>query len=551
MIDQKIIEKFYSKLFTIPRKRVSVLIGIITIVFASFLNGTVSKSFFAQRYFFIGLSLIISLLIASKLLKIAFNSRRVFFLALFILIFVEIFDSIAIHILHNFNLIIMAPSAMATGLTLILFFTSETEEFKASLLSTTILLSIYPIDYAFSFEAPHRFTGYVAATVIGVSLALLFIKFIDRNYGRFNSKRLLRNFILFWLTSDPSFFERELERISETKEGFVKCLKINDVHLVTTSFHPGPIRNIGGALLVEKLLDENRIYLHSLVKHDSNPSTSRDVEEIVRKAKNLSSFISLKCFKPVSVEGERFKLMAFPFDKLTLIFISGKKAIDDIPESINRFAEKIFGECIVVDCHNCHSQGYEMSSGDIIEILELMEALKEKIDFREVNRLRYSLASARIDGKSCERVSMLILDYDGERFVLLMLDGNNINCEFKSELENFFLKSGLQPVIFSTDNHSKTGVSPKIGYMPVGSDVAERKAIIDFIMRNLGRELKDVGEVGYSHDTVKVRVMGEDFFKAVEKMFVDLGEKAIYIFISIVLIQFFTSLIFGNLILLL
>ncbi|MFP3947080.1 MAG: hypothetical protein ACLFVI_09285, partial [Archaeoglobaceae archaeon] len=64
MIDNHSMERFYSKMFTTPEKRISVTIGLVTITLASIINGITSEVFFAQRYFFIGLFVIICFLIS-------------------------------------------------------------------------------------------------------------------------------------------------------------------------------------------------------------------------------------------------------------------------------------------------------------------------------------------------------------------------------------------------------------------------------------------------------------------------------------------------------
>ncbi len=550
MIDEKLIEKFYSKLFTIPRKRITIAIGVVTIMLASFLNGIVSKTFFAQRYFFVGLALITSLFISSRLIRLALNSRRVFFLALFILIFVEIFDFIAIHLLNNFNLIIMAPATMAAGLTMILYFTSESSALKTSVISSSILVAIYPVNFIFSFEAPHRFTAYSLTILLGVMFSFAFLRYIDRNYGKFNVKKMLKAFLLFWLTSEPKFFEKELEKLSEIKKGYVSCIRIDDVSLMSSSFHPGPLRNIGGARLVEEMLRRyGGIYMHSAVKHDSNPSTSRDVEKIVESVSCTGVKLKpLKPLKPAEIDGERFTILVFPFDRLKIVFISGKEAIDDIPEEIATFAEKVLGECIVVDCHNCHKSGYELTKEDLDELRSLIERAGG-IDFDGVKEFKYAFLGKDFETKNtCGKIALLLLDYDGDKYAILMLDGNNICCDFRRDIENWFKSAGINGIVISTDNHAKTGISPKIGYMPVGSDEVERKMIADFVKEAIKTTPERTESIAYSRNEVEVKVMGNAFFKSVENAFRDVGEKAIYLFFAVILGQFAVSILLGNMI---
>jgi putative membrane protein len=552
MIDEKLIEKFYSKLFTIPRKRITVSIGLGTILLASLLNGTVSKTFFAQRYFFIGLSLIVFIFIANRALKMALNSRRIFFLSLFILIFVETFDFIAIHVLNRFNLIIMAPATMAAGLTLILYFTSESSEIRTASLSALILIAIYPVDFFFSFEAPHRFLAYLTTIFVGIIFAFIFIKYIDRNYEEFNLKRLLRSFLLFWLTSNPDYFEKELLKTSKKRKGWVKCLKIGDVSLFTTSFHPGPLRNVGGALMVGKILEkfENSIYLHSPVKHESNPTSGGDVERILEAIDGLKfkNFIPLE---PLELEGDNFSLKILPFDGnegLNLIFISGKKAIDDIPPTISEDAEKHLGSCIVIDCHNCHRENYTVDEEDLDEIRKLLVEAKGKFK-RKATKLNYSFHRQKIETQNtCGFIAVLTLDY-GQRYCLVMLDGNNIDCDFKKSLEDYLHQRGFRAIVLSTDNHAKTAISPKVGYVPIGRDKKEREVIFSFIKDSLKSQNTKEARIAYGMEEVEINVMGDDFFSTVERAFKEVGERAMYLFFAVIILQLVVSLFLGSLIL--
>ena len=153
-MDQSVFERVYSKVFTIPKKRISVTLGIVTIVFASLQYG-LAREFFARRYIALGLILIILILILGRTIKLAFNSRRTFFLALLILISIEIFDFIAFHFGTPY-LISLTPALIASFLTIILYFLSEANEDRVYAVSLIMILLIYPFNYRYSFDAPSR-----------------------------------------------------------------------------------------------------------------------------------------------------------------------------------------------------------------------------------------------------------------------------------------------------------------------------------------------------------------------------------------------------------
>ncbi|AEA47421.1 DUF2070 family protein [Archaeoglobus veneficus] len=546
MIDKKLMEKFYSKIFTIPRKRISVSLGVITILLASILNGIVSKAFFAQRYFFIGLALIVLLLAISRFIGLAFNSRRVFFLALLLLIFIEVFDFVAIH-LSLFELIVLAPASIATLLTLVLFFTSEAGERRIVAGVILMLLALYPVNYMYSFSTPHRTLSYTIASFAGVMLGLAYIKYLDRDYGVFNTKHLLKSFILFWLTSKPEYFEKRLEKAGEKRKGWVKCLKVGNARLISTSFHPGPMRNVGGARLVSRILEiPDTMYLHSATKHELNPATLKDVDRIVKSIScDAAESITIdKVYRPFEVEGERFSLKVFPFEDVSLLIFSGKNATDDIPTGINSIAERYFGEVMLVEAHNAHMEDFDVSAEDFYELEELIRTACSIP--REESNLEYCFFKERCETNNiCGWIALLLLKYDSEVHGILMLDGNNVVKEFRHRLEKFAEERGVRLTVVSTDNHSKTGISPKVGYNPVGSNKEDEKAVFSFMERALSDAKFKKADISYGRREVEITVMGKRFFENVEKAFIQLGEKALYLFWAMIAVQIVLTILLG------
>ncbi len=544
MIDKKLIEKFYSKLFAIPRKRISVSLGLVTILLASILNSTTSKTFFAQRYFFIGLAMIILLLVVSRFIGLAFNSRRVFFLVLLLLIFTEVFDFIVIH-LGFFELIVLAPASIAALLTLVLYFTSESNENRVVLAVLFILFALYPVNQMYSFNAPHKMTSYAIASVAGISLGMVYIKYLDRDYGIFNTRLLLKSFILFWLTCKPDYFEKWLERAGELKNGWIKCLSIGEVRVISTSFHPGPLRNIGGARLVGRILEmPNTMYLHSATKHELNPATRKDVEKIVENINRAQALPAGNAYRPFEVEGEKFLLRVFPFDCVTLLIFSGKYATDDMPPEINSIAERYLGEVVLAEAHNAHMEGFDIDAEDFYELEELVRQACSIPRIKD--HVKYCFLKEKCETSSiCGWIALLMLKYESETHGILMLDGNNIRKNFRQKIEDFALDYGVKLTVVSTDDHSKTGISPKVGYKPVGGDEIDEKIVISFLERAFSSSRFEDGKVSYSRKDVEIRVMGKKFFDAVEKVFIDIGEKALYLLWAIMAFQVILTALLG------
>lgn len=542
MIDSHSIERFYSKMFTTPEKRISVVIGLVTITLASIINGITKEFFFAQRYFFIGLFVIICFLVSRNYIGLAFNTRRVFFLSLIFLISIEVFDFIAIHLLNTFYLIVVAPSAATALITITLYFTSKASERRIFFTSALIFMVVYPVSHMYSFQVSHRFLAYTLIVAAGIILSFLFIRFMDRDFRAFNLKKLLKSFILFWLTTNPQYFEKEIVKSGFEQAGWTKCLSIGDTKLVSTSFHPGPMRNIGGASLVPKFLEkfQNSIYLHSASKHEDNPVSGEDVQNILNSVK--CSGKELIASYPYEVTGNRFVLKVFPFSEMKLMIFSGKEAIDDLPSQMNHTAEHYLGEVMLVDGHNAHKENYDITDEDTVEIEQL---IKEAADIQtEESDVKYFFYEQDMDNKNLKHAAILFLEYGESIHAILSLDGNNIDRDFKEELEDYGKNNEVGLTVTTTDNHSKTGVSPKVGYRAVG-DKQDRQKVRSFLQEAFRRMEFTEGSICYSRNKVTARVMGRQFFEDAERAFKELGEKSLYLLLAVVVIQLLLAFILG------
>lgn len=544
MIDRELLERFYTKIFSIPKKRLSVAIGIVSIILASVLNGIAGKAFFAQRYFFIGLAFIIALFILRPVVGAPYNSRRIFFLSLILLIGVEIFDFIVIHV-SAFDLIVVAPASLTFFLILVMYFTSRARFWHVLLASILLLLFVYPVTHLYSFQAPHRLTAYITATLAGALFSFTYMRYIDRNIGGIAIKELLRGFILFWLTSDARYFEKELEKYGVERKGAVKCLSIGDIKIVSSTFHPGPIRNIGGGSLVAAFLERCHMYLHSASKHEDNPVNSEEVQKIVSSI--VCHEFSLKAFMPFSVEGKHYKLHVFPFDHATFLILDGKYATDDLPSGLNEVAGKYFTNPLLCEAHNCHVEGFEVSAEDILEIEELFEKASE-VETGQAE-LEYAFHAEKAESQSlCGHIAFLLLRYnhsgeETENYGILLLDSNNVEKRLKEKVEEFGSERGVKIIVASTDNHAKTGVSPKIGYRPAGMD--DWGKVKDFLEEALKKEVKRAGRISYGSGEVVARVMGRRFFESVERAFREIGETAIYLFLILSSLNVVLTILLG------
>jgi len=335
------------------------------------------------------------------------------------------------------------------------------------------------------------------------------------------------------LNEDSSCIEEELRKIGVEFNGWVKCLKIGDVRLIAPSFHPGPMRGVGGSRMVERIMErfEKSIFLHTAVEHDLNPVDEEGVDKIVSSV-SCSDIRNLPVEKPFELEGDRYLVRVFPFGDCRLIFLIGKDSSDDLPFWLNSLAGE---KCILVECHSAYDRKFR-SSSVIDEVRELIERAKNVRTER--SSLRYAFKSKKVEeGNICGYICALALDYGEERHLILMLDGNNVLKEFRKEIEEMLADHGFKATVISTDNHSKTGYA-KVGYRPIGYDPEDRCAVMEFVDEFLrDAEFRDCDDVCFGYSEVKVKVMGEKFFSAAEEAVRKFSTKSILLFFLIQIAQ--------------
>ncbi len=461
-------EKLYYNLFSIPKARVMVAISLaITAVLA----------LLERRIAFVWIATVISASVAIKALKLRFDAKRVAFFALLI------------SILSLPGLVLFkTPVTSYPFFIAAMYFCSEAGFVLAFLLSALTYLALDPTKATL-----------VAVVVLGL-LFYIYLRVLDVRIGKISIRSFVEKFVLFWLTSNPSYLEEFFESVSTLFKGKVRCIDFGSARLVSTDFHPGPFRNVGGAKMVEKLSTGNTAYLHSPTSHARNPVTSREVEKIARAVRCRNEV--LEPCKPFKVSGERFDVHCFPFGSMKLIMVSGKEALDDFIVTSKHF---------VVDCHNAYRSNWDVSEDEVAEISRLVEVASKTES--EKSNLNYAFVKMEAETDSiCNYVAALLLDYDGEKYAIVVFDSNNIRLDFRKYVEEKFKGIGYKAVVASTDNHAKTGLRAKVSYKPAG-DCNEDWKIADELVERCRKVGFTKADCRFAESEVEVRVMGEDFLR--------------------------------------
>ncbi len=453
-------ERLYKKLFKIPEEKKLIPVFLVLLAILSILE-------FSTLFF---TALVLGTIFASKkLIGLNFNLKRTVFLALLIILL----GFISLKAFRSFS------GAYFLFLA-VLYFCSERGFIPSAISSSVPFLILDPS----------------SAFVLAISALTFFLYLRFLNFGLdLNLRDYVKGFVKFWLTDDPRLLEKVLSKDSETFEGRVRCLRIGNAKLISTDFHPGPFRNLGGSKLVELLDFPNSVYLHSPSAHTRDPTTEEDVLAIKNSLDCNGEKID--AMKPFEIEGKNFKVFCFPFDKIRLIFVSGKRRIDDfIVESEN----------FVVDCHNANFQG-ELSFEEIEEIKELVKRA-EKIE-SEKAILKSGFVKTEFSSDSIVRyLAAVILDYGEDKFAIVVFDSNNVELDFREKVEKMFSQFGYKAIVCSTDNHRKTGAKVRESYKPAGSCLEDYEAVEKLLNSCKNLELAEV-DLSYSERRVKIRVLGK------------------------------------------
>lgn len=455
------IEKLSKKLFVLPRIKLLIPLYLILALLFYFVNSKI-------LLFLMILTTII--FISIRLLDLKFNLKRALFLSILTstlsLISYWIFESLA----GSFFLLLA-----------VMYFCSEKGFLPSALISSIPFLLLEPKS--------------ALALLVSSASFYAYLKILNVKVANSTMREFVESFIKFWLTGDSKYAEWILKKNSEPFRGRVRCLSMNGFRIISTDFHPGPFRNVGGAKLVNFFNFPDSVYLHSPTTHERDPVSEEDLKKI-QEALSCDG-IKLTPLRPFELESDNFKVFCIPFDKKKLIFVSGKKRMDDFVLNSNNF---------VVDCHNANTFG-ELSEGDVKEIQELIEAA-EDLTSEPLDTVKGSFLKLSAETESISNyISAILLDFQNEKFAIVVFDSNNIDLEFREFVEKRFESLGFKAIVCSTDNHFKTGVRVRESYKPAGGCEKDFELLEVLLDKCRDAKLEEL-EFRFKESTVEVRVLG-------------------------------------------
>lgn len=337
----------------------------------------------------------------------------------------------------------------------------------------------------------------------------------------------------------------------------------NKLFLLYSDIHYGPFSNTGSSMLPSlihnKLNDryESVVVLHGMGSHDRNLPTLEETERFVERIINSLSENSeqLKFYGFDRISDEEWDLLLVVLDKLSIIFISRNDGIDDLPYELQveyelKARQLGLGDLILVDCHNHELE----SKPNITNLKKLLDTaisrineIKKGIDGKEGTIIyRTKTVEARSPGVIGSKITILQLGKDPKNLVtLIYIPGNNMEPGLRNKIRSILngkYNIDIRSIeVFTSDEHTETGIRSSTIYIPVLSTDKLLEAIVNGYQRLLNEEFET--DLRYMKLDIKVKLMKDSAWKLLELVRKSFKISFILILTYIILIPFILYLI--------
>ena len=335
---------------------------------------------------------------------------------------------------------------------------------------------------------------------------------------------------LYSSVSAEGMFDYAFKPLGVEDRGKVRLYLIEDSRkylIVVSDFHPGPFRNVGGGILVEKLVARGLrsgydvIFIHGVGSHERDPVSSEDVEKIVDEVFRTAS--SLRAEKigggltPGRLEVGDIKITAYSLGVGPPLAIVSRvnSASDDIPlEIAERIDNKGF---VLVDAQNKFDGALRWTEEDVVSLqkaLDVLSGLEPCGDFEiGIGRADTSLVDPLRLELGAGGIAAVVTRCGARKNLLLVFDGNNMDSTFYKKLIDRFAGSYDLVEAITTDTHASTGMGVGGGgYRTVGSGIRHEELfrLVDKAVAAAESSL-GVKRGAYKELEISARVFGPNF----------------------------------------
>lgn len=388
-----------------------------------------------------------------------------------------------------------------------------------------IPIAATPLFYLYAHDYPLA----VVSAAFAASMPLLRIYLARRIRG--GDALCMFNSFLYSSVSAEGMFDFAFKPLGVEDKGKVHLYLIENGKrflVVISDFHPGPFRNVGGGVLVEKLVAKGLksgydvVFVHGVGGHERDPVSSEDVERIVEEIFKAASLLRTREIDEGMAHGRLevgdVKVVAFSLGIGPPLAIVSRvnSAADDIPLDVaKRIDAKGF---VLVDAQNKFDGALRWSEEDVDALqraLDMLSGLEKckgfkiglgKADASFVDPLRLELGAGG--------VTAMVAKCGNRKSILFVFDGNNMDPVFYRKLVEKF--GGAYDLVeaITTDTHASTGMGVgNGGYRTVGSGI-KHEELLKLAERAAAAAESSLGALkrgAYKELEIAVKVFGPNF----------------------------------------
>ncbi len=508
-IKEEITRKFYNKLTVLPSNRVLVTSIIVILLIPALVNYAYTRNYNYIIGYLIGGLTYVLLLQLFLLKREPFNMRRALGLSVYSLGVGLIVDLLSLPTgLHGF---IFTSSGGIVFIALLGLIISGSG--LAVLLGITVSVTSYIVYSLFTGLYYKELVANISVLAISITANMVYMHLISvkgRAWG-LDPLKLARAFLANWLSNIAEPMERILSSFSIPRKARIDVVLFEKegsrpLALIVPEIHYGPFKNVGSSMM-PYLIDEameakgyNALAFHGPENHSHNLPTaeySRKIAWMIAEEISRVKSIGLTPREFFREKTGEWEALVVPFDKVSLLFVTRDKGIDDLPSKLRDIAEEIGEKTgilpIIVDSHNSYTS--EDFNGMEVEALlrKTVETVRKK---RECGlKVGYGETMIRARGHLglCSgRIRSLVFECNGKRVGITYIYGNNMFPETRAKLKEHVSKLKLlddyEPI--TPDDHTCTATLADHPYVPVRYS----EELANAVLESIKTAISDLGE---------------------------------------------------------
>ena len=525
---EEVTRRFYNKLTVLPSNRVLVVSIIVILLIPALVNYAYTRGYNYIIGYLVGGLVYVLLLQLSLSRRKPFNMRRALGLAVYSLGVGLIVDLLALPSgLHGFvftsssGVVFIALTGLISGLGIAILF-------SVAVSATSYM--VYSLFTGLHLEEVLANILVLTATLITHAIYMRLIIARGKAWG-LDPLKLARAFLANWLSNIAEPMEKILSGLSVPRKARIDVILFEKnsrpIALIVPEIHYGPFKNVGSSMmpyLIDEAMESKgymALALHGPESHEHNlPSANyareiawRIAEEIPR-AQGIR-LVPKEFFREKAGEWEA---LVIPFDKVSLLFVTRDKGIDDLPSKLRDIAEKIGEETnvlpIIVDSHN----SYTSEDFNGMEVEALLRKVVEAVRERRECKLRVGYGETRVEasgylGLCSGRIRSLVFECNGKRVGITYIYGNNMFPETRVKLKEHVSKLKLlddyEPI--TPDDHTCTATLADHPYVPVRYS----EELANAVLESIKTAISDLGEAKAYYKRVvvdNVRFVGQAIY---------------------------------------